>query len=457
MSDIPVRDATEEQWHAERVRTKRFAMLSAVLGFLLVPALGLVAILIANATADGSARYPSIALWLFILFTPGTAWMVRANMKQHDKSDAIVAALAQQSAQAAQEANRSAAQREEQARRQEFESRLGNALEMAEDEAEVIDVIEHAITTVLPTHPAELLLADNSHAHLLRMAHVSPTGEPPGCTVTSPDHCPAARRAQTQQFASSEQLDACPKLRGRPGDAVSAVCVPVSIMGRTVGVLHTTGPADEQLPTTKVQKLGVLANLAGSRIGMLRVMAEAQVQASTDSLTGLLNRRSFEAKLVAARSKDPVLTLAMVDLDHFKRLNDTFGHETGDRALRLFADVLRSSFRSDDLVCRYGGEEFVVAFPGCLSGPAHAAVQAMAQRLDAALTVAGLPRFTISAGLIEAHRGEPVAVALTRADNALFAAKRGGRDQVVVHDADGEAIVTAETAVAAERLPLTKR
>src|SRR6185312_7168253 len=90
------------------------------------------------------------------------------------------------------------------------------AMDMAEDEAEVIDVIERSMAATLPAAAAELLLADNSHAHLLRMASTSPTGDAPGCGVSSPDHCPAARRSQVQHFTNSDALDACPKLRGRP-------------------------------------------------------------------------------------------------------------------------------------------------------------------------------------------------------------------------------------------------
>jgi diguanylate cyclase (GGDEF)-like protein len=311
---------------------------------------------------------------------------------------------------------------------------------MAEDEAEVIDVIERSLAATLPESPAELLLADNSHAHLLRMASASPTGDPPGCNVTSPDHCPAARRAQVQRFANSDHLDACPKLRGRRAGALSAVCVPVSIMGRTVGVLHATGEPDTEFSADRVAELGTLANQAGARIGLLRVMVDTQLQASTDSLTGLLNRRSFEQKLTAARATQSTLAFAMADLDHFKTLNDTYGHETGDRALRLFAEVLRGSFRSDDLLCRHGGEEFIIAFPACRVDAARRALDGLRTRLDAAVTVAGLPSFTVSVGVIEAEPQEDLPALTARADAALFAAKRAGRDRVTVHNLEGLAV-----------------
>ncbi len=434
---------TEEQWQAERERARRIAFVSSALGFLLVPGLGLVGLLLTDATASGAARYPVLVAWLLALFTPMTFGMVRASLVQQRKSDDVVAVLARQSAEAARMANQGAAVRELQARRQEFESRLANAMDMAEDESEVIDVIERSMAATLPAAAAELLLADNSHAHLLRVASVSPDGDVPGCTVSSPDHCPAARRSQAQHFPDSDALDACPKLRARAQGRVAAVCVPVSIMGRTVGVLHAVGEPNQPFAADKVSELSTLANQAGARIGLLRVMADTQLQAATDSLTGLLNRRSFESRLTSVRAGEPTFALAMADLDRFKTLNDTYGHETGDRALRLFADVLRGSFRETDLLCRQGGEEFLIALPASTAEGARRALDAVRERLDAALTVAGLPKFTVSIGAIDATAREELPDLTARADAAMFAAKRAGRDQVVIHTRDGKALAPA--------------
>jgi diguanylate cyclase (GGDEF)-like protein len=446
---------TEEQWQAERARARRMAFVSSALGFLLIPGVGLIGLLLTNATASGTARYPVLAAWLFGLCTPSTAAIVRSSMVQQRKSDDVVATLARQSTEAARLANQGAAQREAQAKRQEFESRLANALDMAEDEAEVIDVIERSLAATLPTAAAELLLADNSHAHLLRMASTSPNGEAPGCGVSSPDHCPAARRSQVQLFANSDALDACPKLRDRAQGTVSAACVPVSIMGRTVGVLHAVGEADAPFALQQVAELGTLANQAGARIGLLRVMADTQLQAATDSLTGLLNRRSFERKLTVLRASESTVALAMADLDHFKTLNDTYGHETGDRALRLFADVLRGSFREHDLLGRHGGEEFLIALPACTAEAARRGLEAVRERLDAALTVAGLPKFTVSIGVIDSGAQEGLPDLTARADTAMFAAKRAGRNQVVVHGLDGETIMAVGESAAGESVLLS--
>jgi diguanylate cyclase (GGDEF)-like protein len=214
-------------------------------------------------------------------------------------------------------------------------------------------------------------------------------------------------------------------------------------MGRTVGVLHAADRLDRPFAADKVSELATLANQAGARIGLLRVMADTQLQAATDSLTGLLNRRSFERKLTVVRASESTVALAMADLDHFKTLNDTYGHEVGDRALRLFADVLRGSLREHDLLCRHGGEEFLIALAASTAEAARRALDAVRERLDGALTVAGLPKFTVSIGVIDTTALEGLPDLTARADAAMFAAKRAGRDQVIVHDLDGQTSTSA--------------
>ena len=128
-------------------------------------------------------------------------------------------------------------------------------------------------------------------------------------------------------FERSTDLDACPKLQGH-GDADSpgsAMCVPVTVLGTPMGVVHTTGPAG-QLPSASARAaVEALAEQAGSRIGVLRAMAASELQATTDPLTGLLNRRSLEAELTAFRERHAEYAVAFIDLDHFKVLTTRTG------------------------------------------------------------------------------------------------------------------------------------
>ena len=331
---------------------------------------------------------------------------------------------------------------EERARGQRFESRLANALEMADDEAEVLTVIERSFALTVPGSAVELLLADNSHAHLYRMAAASPTGDMSGCSVDSPDQCPAARRAQVQYFSDIEALDACPKLRGRADCPTQALCGPVSIMGRTVGVIHAPRTTVAPFPETQLADLGTLAKLAGARIGILRTMSDTQLQATTDSLTGLLNRRSFEQRVTELLDTGTPVSVVMADLDHFKVLNDTYGHAVGDRALILFAQTLQNSLRAQDVVGRHGGEEFTVALPDCSASNAQMTLELLRARLETAITVAGLPRYTASFGVVDAGDQEDLPAVLVRADAALYTAKREGRDRIVVDHTMPESVAS---------------
>lgn len=319
------------------------------------------------------------------------------------------------------------------ARRRDFETRLGNALEMAASETEVLSVTERALRSVTGEQRVELLLADNSHAHLEQalVSGADPVG--PGCRVESPERCVAARRGQTQVFADSEALDACPQLQGRSYGGCSAVCVPVSIMGRTTGVVHWAEPAPAALPPTAVGQLEILANQVGGRIGMLRVVSESQLQATTDHLTGLLNRRAFENQVRALRETHDEVTVVLTDLDHFKQLNDTHGHDAGDRALRTFVNVLRTVMRPTDVACRYGGEEFVLALPGCSTNDAVAVCERLREDLAITALDGSVPAFTASFGIAALAAGQPLDEAIRDADSALYQAKRSGRNRSVVY------------------------
>jgi diguanylate cyclase (GGDEF)-like protein len=319
------------------------------------------------------------------------------------------------------------------ASRSTFSNQLVEALEMADSEAEADRVIARAMGAISEVHPMELLLADSSRAHLER-ACVHPKTGSPNCSVESPYSCIAVRRGHPQIFPDAEALNACPKLLGRMGGSISAACVPVNFMGRALGVLHVTGAKGKPPNPEQIAQLTALGVHAGNRIGTLRAFERSQLQASTDSLTGLTNRRVAEEVLANLMAVDSAFAVVLADLDYFKRLNDTMGHDAGDRALKLFADTARSVVRDRDHVVRWGGEEFALLLPGANAERAAEVVERLRTSLAQAHLLSNSPIFTASFGIADSNMARDRETIIRLADEALYRSKQAGRDRCTIGD-----------------------
>ena len=316
------------------------------------------------------------------------------------------------------------------AERSELDARLQRGLVMATDESACLSVVGAALRE-LAFDNTEVLVADSSRAHFHQVVTTSDDATL-GCGVGTPTQCPAARAGQIQIFASSQSVDACPYLRDHGSAPCSAVCAPINIAGKAVGVLSSAGVVDDVVDPDLVATLELLARKAGERIGGLRTFSKSEVQARTDPLTGLLNRRSVEAEARVVVEQGNRYAVAFGDLDHFKQLNDVHGHDAGDRALRLFARVLRDSVRPNDIPARYGGEEFVVILPGCSASDAVHVVERVRVRLAETLAGGSTPPFTVSFGVASDDTGIAFADLVSVADEALLSAKAQGRDRTVM-------------------------
>lgn len=200
---------------------------------------------------------------------------------------------------------RDAARRAE-AQRQHTDAQIYKAVSMADTEEDVVEVAGRALARVVPDHPAEILLAD-SRGTQLHLAAVSATGLSPGCPVESPSGCAAFRRGQTLRFGRSDDLDACPRLRDRPEGVCSAVCMPVNVMGRAIGVVHVTASVTEPPTDEAVAALESVSTHVGARLAMLDSLQKADKAMYMAKHAGLdrLVVAGDQDAVSAARSEPP--------------------------------------------------------------------------------------------------------------------------------------------------------
>lgn len=218
------------------------------------------------------------------------------------------------------------------------------------------------------------------------------------------------------------------------------LCMPISAHGNTLGVLYVQCGSleDVAMVNSRMDGLRQLVQLTGMAIASLNLRMKLENQSIRDSLTGLFNRHfmqiSLERELArAARRKQP-LAVFMMDLDHFKKFNDTYGHAVGDMALRTVAEIFKSNIRTEDIACRYGGEEFTIILPDMALPVAMERAESIRRAVAGLrLPVEGqvLSGFSISVGVaVYPTDGEQGEQLLRNADMALYRAKRQGRNCV---------------------------
>jgi diguanylate cyclase (GGDEF)-like protein len=209
--------------------------------------------------------------------------------------------------------------------------------------------------------------------------------------------------------------------------------------GEALGVLYFGSEAPEAFTADRERLTATVAEHVGLSLANLKLRETLRLQSIRDPLTGLFNRRYMEESLTrelsrCTRSNRP-LSVLMLDIDHFKRFNDSFGHAAGDALLQAIGEFLRASTRGEDIACRYGGEELTLILPETsLADAANRAEQIREglKRLDVRSQGVTLGMATVSIGVagFPTH-GANTTTILRAADEALYEAKREGRDRVV--------------------------
>jgi diguanylate cyclase (GGDEF)-like protein len=175
------------------------------------------------------------------------------------------------------------------------------------------------------------------------------------------------------------------------------------------------------------------SRLRSQRAALTQALREVQRLAIHDELTGLANRRHMQERLEQEKSRcqrtGRQFSIAVIDLDHFKRINDSLGHAGGDAVLRAFAAATAATMRGADLMARWGGEEFLLLLPDTPGAQAQAVVMRLLERVRTLPCAADLP-MSFSAGVTEHHQDESVSDTVARADRQMYEAKRAGRNTV---------------------------
>jgi diguanylate cyclase (GGDEF)-like protein len=321
-------------------------------------------------------------------------------------------------------------------------SELGNLLQACTSREEVFRLIPERLRRLFPGASGCISLFSASRN---RVESVAKWGICPVQQIFFPDDCWGLRRGRTHAHPGGQSAPRCSHLTGEG----ASVCIPLIANGDAIGTLSIQEddpvnpiPApdpDSETFARRRQLAGAVAEQIAVAVANVNLRESLRLEAVRDPLTGLYNRRYMqeflERELHSARRKRRPVAVMMLDLDHFKRYNDNFGHAAGDKALAAVGEILLRSVRAEDVACRYGGEEFALILPECSLLQATVRAGEICRRLkeNRELEHQTTNPVTVSIGVAAFDETtDRVDLLLKFADDALYQAKRAGRDRVVV-------------------------
>ncbi|MFZ1620424.1 sensor domain-containing diguanylate cyclase [Dokdonella sp.] len=316
---------------------------------------------------------------------------------------------------------------------------LGEMLQACRDVKEAATGLRISLPRLLPGSSGSVHLINASQTLAQTVAHWGETDDE-SSDIVSLDDCWALRRGHAYPLSGTTPAFVCRHLLASKAahPARDHLCVPMIAQGEMLGVISVT--SGQEIHGTERSNIIAACEAISMALANLRLQETLRFQSLRDPLTGLFNRRyleaSFEREIQRAERRGIPLSVLMLDIDHFKRFNDSFGHEAGDALLASFGALLGRILRKEDISCRYGGEEFTVVMPEVDTALARIRAEeicAAVRAMDVSYRNLSLGKVTISIGVASyGEHGLTPDELLRNADNALYLAKKGGRDQVVI-------------------------
>lgn len=321
---------------------------------------------------------------------------------------------------------------------------MNNLLQACRKEEETYRVVVNVCKQLFPEDAGFVYIVDDSRTMLQEIAYWGTP--PPEPRVFDVDDCWALRLGKLHVIEHPDAGLVCSHLAFSPEHGY--LCTPISASGGALGMLHLcfgeysshyTDDDRARLMAWKQTMATRLAEQYSLSLVNLRLRETLRLESIRDPLTGLYNRRHMEASLgrevLRAKRHGTPVAIIMLDIDHFKPLNDAYGHEAGDVILRELAALVRQSIRGEDIACRYGGEEFLLIMPDASLEVAAKRAEELRLRVGDLQVVSQRKLLTITISLGVAAfpiHGLDIKDTVKAADAALYQAKKGGRNQVVI-------------------------
>jgi diguanylate cyclase (GGDEF)-like protein/PAS domain S-box-containing protein len=324
-----------------------------------------------------------------------------------------------------------------------LQTEMSGFLQACESPREAYECIASFMPRLFPASAGKIYLMDDSVGELVAQ---SGWGEMQSLAASFlPAECWAMRRGQPYVVHDPLHQICCPHLENKKEVPREYACLPLAAQGDIYGLLlieyHALHENNDQVNLRQRRAIGI-AEQIGLALANLHLREKLRAQSIRDPLTGLYNRRHMDLilrrELSRAKRNDGNLTVTIVDVDHFKKFNDTYGHDAGDLVLKAVAKALEQRVRDVDLVCRFGGEEFVIVLPEISRDMAIKRMEMLLvaiRELDVKQAGRSLGSITASFGVaIYPDQGIDAESLLKSADDALYEAKETGRNRIVIRN-----------------------